>query len=292
MPDTAISIRRPGRAPYVLSLLLLIAAGCATIASLARPDLIHGPAVSVGSLRGTALVVLVVAMPLLALSMAAVRRGSTLALLGWLGSVGYIGYQSVLFLFGSPFNGLFPAYLGMLSFAGWTLVTMAPVLPVAEIAGRFGPRTPVRAVAGYLTVMTLLFYALWLRAIVPALFASESPAFLEGTGMITGPGQIMDLAFLLPLCLLTSAWVWQRRAAGIVLAGIVQVGLVIETISIGVDQWFGALADPSSPVVSAAMAPAFGVVTLVALLVLGAFLRGTRRDTGNRDMASLAVTGA
>jgi hypothetical protein len=290
MASTPTQPKPVSRAPYALSVLLVIAAAIAAIASLVRPDLVHGPAVSVGSLRGTALVVLVVALPVLLASMAAVRRGSSLAFFGWLGALAFIAYQSVLFLFGSPFNGLFPAYVGMLSFAGWALIALAPQVPVGDIAARFGPRTPVRLVAGYLAIMTGLFYLLWLRAIVPALFASEEPAFLVGTGMTTGPGQIMDLAFLLPLCLLTAAWVWQRRAIGFVLAGALQVMLVIETISIGVDQWVGGMADPASPVVSAAMTPVFAGITVVALLVLGAFLRGTRQQVAARSAAA-AVPG-
>jgi hypothetical protein len=146
-------------------------------------------------------------------------------------------------------------------------------------------------VAGYLSVMAGLFYLLWLRAIVPALFASEEPAFLVGTGMTTGPGQVMDLAFLLPLCYLTAAWVWQRRVMGFALAGAVQVALVIETVSIGVDQWVGAMADPASPVVSAAMTPVFAGITVVALLVLGAFLRGARQQAHAREAATVAVPG-
>ena len=273
--ETTIS-RLIGRAPFVLSILLAIVAFAADVISLARPDLLHGPAVSVGSLRGTALVMVVVAVPLLLASMAAARSGSLLALLGWLGALAFIAYQSVLFLFGSPFNGLFPLYLGMLAFSGWALIALAPRVPVAVIAARFGPSTPVRLAAGYLAVMACLFYLLWLRAIVPALFESEVPAFLAGTGLTTGPGQIMDLAFLLPLCLLTAAWAWKRRAAGLVLAGSLLVMLAIETASIGVDQWFGSAADPASTVASAAMVPVFAFVTVVGNAVLILFLRGAR----------------
>lgn len=199
MRQTVAPTDRLGRAPFVLSGLLAIDAIVATLASLARPDLIHGPAASIGSLRGTALVVLVVGVPLLAASMALVRRGSLLALLGWLGVLAYISYQGVLFLFGSPFNGLFFGYLGILSFGVWALIALVPRLPVGDIAARFGPRTPTRLVAGYLVVVAGLFYVLWLRAIVPALFDSTSPGFLEGTGMTTGPGQILDLGFALPV---------------------------------------------------------------------------------------------
>ena len=277
---------RLGRAPFALSSLLAVAALGAAATSFARPDLLHGPAVSVGSLRGTAIVILVVALPLLLASMTAARAGSTLALFGWIGAVGFIGYQSVLFLFGTPFNGLFPLYLGMLAFAGWTLIVMAPRLPVAALGGRFGPRTPVRLAAGYLTVMAGLFYLLWFRAIVPALFASEAPAFLEGTGMTTGPGQIMDLAFLLPLCLLTAAWTWARRPAGMVLSGVLLVALAIEAVSIGVDQWFGSSADPASTIASADMVPVFAVVTVIGVAVLALFMRGTRADQSREVVPS------
>jgi hypothetical protein len=282
--------RRLGRAPFVLSILLAIVALAACVTSLARPDLIHGPAVSVGSLRGTALVLVVVAVPLLLASMAAARSGSLLALFGWLGALGFVAYQAVLFLFGSPFNGLFPLYVGMLSFSGWAVIALAPRVPALAIAARFGPNTPVRLVAGYLGVMAGLFYLLWLRAIVPALFASEAPAFLVGTGMTTGPGQIMDLAFLLPLCLLAATWVWQRRAVGLVLAGSLLVMLAIETVSIGVDQWFGSAADPASPVASATLAPAFAIVTVVGTTVLFLFLRGAR-EVRRAGVAGAGVPG-
>ena len=285
---TSTNVPRLGRAPFVLSSLLAVAALGAAATSFARPDLLHGPAVSVGSLRGTALVVLVVALPLLLASMAAARSGALLAMYGWIGAAGFIAYQSVLFLFGTPFNGLFPLYLAMLSFAGWTLIALGARLPVAALAARFGAGTPVRLAAGYLAVMAGLFYLLWFRAIVPALFASEAPAFLEGTGMTTGPGQIMDLAFLLPLCLLTASWTWVRRPAGMVLAGVLLVALAIEAASIGVDQWFGSSADPASTIASADMVPVFAVVTVIGVAVLALFMRGTRADV-SREVVPSAV---
>jgi hypothetical protein len=276
-------VRRPfGSAPQLLSVLLVVDAIVATVAALARPDLIHGPAVSVGSLRGTALVVLVVALPVLVASMLAVGRGSLLALVGWLGALGYVAYQGVLFLFGSPFNGLFFFCLGLLSFGIWALIALVPRLPVAEFAAMFGPRTPVRAIAAYLVILTGAFYVLWLKAIVPALFDSESPAFLEGTGMITGPGQIIDLGFALPLTLLAAVTIWQRRPCGYLLGGTMLVMLGIESISIGVDQWFGSVADPSSPVVSATLVPVFVVIAAIDFSLLGLFVRSVQARAASR----------
>ena len=280
--------RTLGSAPFVFSWLLAIAGAAASIASLAMPELIHGPAASVGSLRGTALVVLVIAVPVLIASMGFARRGSVVALMAWTGAVAYIGYQGVLFLFGSPFNGLFFLYLGMLSFSIWSLIALLPRIPVGGVAARFGSGTPVRAIAIYLAVLNGAFVVLWLKGIVPALFDSTAPAFLAGTGMTTGPGQILDLGFALPLGIATAVWLWQRRAWGFFLAGLYLVMTTIESLSIGADQWLGSAADPGSPAVSAAMAPLFVVIAFVGLVALGAYLRGAVVGPGRRTAAVAA----
>ena len=119
----------------------------------------------------------------------------------------------------------------------------------------------------------MLFLLLWLGATIPAVLSGGPPAFLDGTGMTTGPVQILDFAFTLPLMILAAVSLLRRRPWGYVLTGAMLVMLAIETASIGVDQWFGHAADPSSPASSAALTPVFAVLTVVGLGILGLFLR-------------------
>jgi hypothetical protein len=270
-----------GRAPYVLSGLLIVDAGLASLAVLARPDLLYAPAVMVGSLQGTMLVVGLIGLPVIALGLWAARRGSLPGLVAWLGGLFFVGYQGVLLLFGTPFDSLFLLYLGILSLSGWAVIAMVVRAPVEGMAARFGPGTHVRAMAGYLVVLAGLFYLLWGRAILPALLDSREPAFLEGTGMATGPGQIIDLAFLLPLTMLAAVRLWQRRSWGFFLGGALLVMMAMESLSIAADQWLGSAADPVSSVASAALAPVFLVVGIGFLAMLGLYLRGlTTRTSG------------
>lgn len=67
-----------GITPWALSWLLVAATAVATVTALALPDELHGPAVMVGSMRGTALVVLVLGLPILAASLLAAPRGGLL----------------------------------------------------------------------------------------------------------------------------------------------------------------------------------------------------------------------
>jgi hypothetical protein len=217
-----------------------------------------------------------VTVPVLVASMVLSQRYA-LAVLGWIAALASIGYQAVLFLFATPFNSFFFLYVALASLAIWSLVALLPRVDVTQIAAAFGPRTPARVVSAYLVVNAVLFGALWLGATVPAVLSAETPAFLEGTGMLTGPVQVLDLGFTLPLMLLAATLLWQRRPWGFALAGALLVMLAIETLSIAVDQWLGYVADPSSPAASAQIVPVMGVLTVIGLVALGAFARGTLR---------------
>jgi hypothetical protein len=266
-----------GAPASVLSASLIVVTIAATVASLAYREALRGPEAMIGSLQGTALVLLLVTIPLLAVSIVMVGRGRTAWLIGWLGALGSIVYQAVLFLFATPFNGFFFLYVAMLSLSFWSLVALAPRIDVVALARAAGAHAPIRLVAGYVLINGAMFLALWLQATVPAALSAESPAFLEGTGMTTGPVQVLDLAFTLPLMGAAVVQLLRRRPWGYVLTGSLLVTLAIESVSIGVDQWLGHAADPASPAVSDALTPVFAVLTILGLGVLALFLRPAPR---------------
>jgi hypothetical protein len=120
-------------------------------------------------------------------------------------------------------------------------------------------------------IVVLLNTAAWLRGIVPRLFDSANPAFLEGTGLTTLPTYVQDLAVWLPLMAVAGGWLWRGLAWGYLVVTSLLVMWVVEGLSVAADQYFGAMADPASTVVSAAMTPAFlgvAVVTVVPTILL------------------------
>jgi hypothetical protein len=276
-----------GPIPYALTIALAVDTLAAVLTALLFRESLRGPEVTIGSMQGTALVLLVVTLPVLVASMVLVASGMTVALIGWLGALGSIMYQGVLFLVGTPFNAFFFLYVAMFSLAFWSTVALVARIPIDRVAGKIGAHAPVRVVAAYVLVNAALFLALWLQALVPAVLdAEDPPAFLVGTGMTTAPVQIIDLGFTLPLMVLAAVLLLERRPWGYVLTGTLLVMLAIETASIGVDQWFGHAADPASSVASDALTPVFAVMTVLGLAVLALFLRpgpGAPADRSDPD---------
>ncbi len=279
-------------APYGLSVALGAIALAASSTSLFIPGVLGGPLVSQGNLRGTALVMLVLAVPVLFTSMYFAAKGSARALVFWLGAVAYIIYQAVLFLFGTPFNSLFLLYVGMLSLGFWSVVVLMWQIDLAAFGARFDRNLPARGIAIYALVLAVLNALVWLRTIVPAILSDSPSAFLVGSGMITNPVFVQDLALWLPLLAVASWWLWKRRPLGELIVGAMLVMLVLESIGIATDQWFGAAADPTTPFASMAAVPLFMGLAIVGAVPLFYFLRhlDARRGTVPRSKDGLIIS--
>jgi hypothetical protein len=248
----------------------LAAVGTATGIGTLWPGTLNGPAAMNGSAKGTALVVLVVAVPLLLASWWRAATGSLRARAVWLGAVAYLLYNAVMFCFATPFNRMFLVYVAMLGLAVATLAAGLALTPYARVDER---DVPARGVAAYLWTIVALNTALWLSTVVPALYEDPPPEFLDGSGLITFPTFVQDLAFWLPAMAVVGYGLWQRRPWGVFLAPAGLVFWFVEAVGVAVDQWWGSRADPDSTVVSASVVPGFVVLALVTLVPLWFSLR-------------------
>jgi hypothetical protein len=258
---------------YGLSAGLAVVAVVAAALTFWVPGILAGPAAMNGSARGTALVMLMLGVPALVTAMVHTARGSLRALVVWAGALGYFVYNAGMFVFATPYNRLFLGYVAMLSLSVWALVSL---LCRARPSSMVTERLPSRSIAGYMWVTVALNAFLWLSIIVPSLFAERPAEVTDGTGLATNPVFVQDLAIFLPAAAVAGLWLWQSRPWGVLLSGAVLTYWVIESVTVGVDQWFGASADPSSEVVSMSAVPVFALLTVVSLVPLWLLLRSIR----------------
>ena len=271
--DAASANGRVWSVAYGLSTALVVVAAAAAALTFFVPEVLRGPTVMNGSARGTALVVLVVAVPLVILSMVWAARGSVRASVTWLGGLAYLLYNAVMFLFATPFNRLFLLYVAMLSLSVWSVVAVVRQLDPHELREQFSPSLPARAIAGYVWVIATLNALAWLVQVLPAVGTNHPAPFLDGTGLPTNPVYVQDLAFWIPLMAVSATLLWRRQPWGYLLVGAVLTMGVIESIGVAVDQWFGYRADPGSSVASAGIVPAFVALAGVGLIPLFVYFR-------------------
>ena len=266
-------MQRPGRGPYILSAALVAVAAAAAGLTVAYPSLLTGVSGANGNLRGTAVVVLAIGVPVLTASIVRSARGSARAFVVWLGTLGYLLYQAVLLCFATPLNNLFLFYVTYLSLSVWSIVVLLRQTDLAAFGLRLSPRVPIRYIAGYALVVMVLNTAAWMAGILPAVLSSNPRAVLTDTGLLTNPVYIQDLAIWLPLLATAAVAAWRHQVWGQLITAAMLTLFVLESLSISVDQWFGSHADPTSSSSSMAMVPAFAAIASTTAVPLGLFLR-------------------
>jgi hypothetical protein len=258
-----------------LSAALAATAAVTSAASFTFWEVFHRDVpMTIGNMRGTVLTMLVLAVPLLVGSMSAARAGSMRARFVWLAVLAYIAYNAVMLLFGARFNSFFLLFAALLALSFWSLVSLFRTFDADADAVRASTAAvPVRSVAVYLWVCAGFFALAWLREVVPATLANATPAGISEAGMTQNPVWVLDFAFTFPLMTVGGIWLWHRRSWGFVVGGMMTLMLTLETISIGVDQWFGHLHAPSA---SLAALPMMALATVVGALFSVLFLRAVR----------------
>jgi hypothetical protein len=268
-----------------VGIALAVASLAAAVPTYTVDGVLGGTAVMNGSARGTALVVAVLAVPVLVVGMVLTRRGALLGAPVWLGATGYLAYNAVMFGFATPFNALFLAYVAMLGLSVAGLVTLLRAVDHAELE-RHVVTGRMRWVAGYVWLVVALNSVAWLGRVVPEL-GDERPAFLVGTGLTTNPVFVQDLAFWLPVAALVGWWVWRGDRLGGLFAGGLLVFWLLEAVGVAVDQFYGHAADPASDVATAAGGWLFvgqaAVVSLVAVAYFRASTRASRSRSASGD---------
>jgi hypothetical protein len=271
-----ISLARPA---VGLITAAAIANALAAGATFFLPDLLTGPAVTNAQARGTSLIMLAIGLPVLVVGTWLASRGSWRGLLFAIGALAYFAYNDFLLLFSTPFNPLFLVYIAAMSLTAFALATTIATTDHETIA-EHAHRVPARGIAIYAWVLAFLNALVWLRTIVPAMFAADPTSFLADSGVATNPVFVEDLTFWLPGAALIGGLLWMRRPLGFTLAGGWLVYGLIEAIGVATDQWFGSVADPGTNQASMDGVLLFVVVGLIALGALFVFFRPERGAPG------------
>ncbi len=147
-----------------------------------------------------------------------VSKNSLRAYLIWLGAYIYIIYAFAIYAFAVHFNFLFLIYTIILGVSFYTLVGGLRAVDTKNLSASFLTNTKSKIVSALLMIIGISFGLLWLSEIVPSLLSNEIPPSLVETGLGVNPVHVLDLAFVLPGMIITSALLWKRNMMGFLLA--------------------------------------------------------------------------
>lgn len=224
--------------PGFLTAYLLTAATAATMATasavgvFATDWLYRDNALITATFRGQDMVTLVVAVPLLLVSLVLEMRGSPRGRVLWLGMLFYSMYSYLFYAVAAAFNQFFLLYVATFGLPLYALLFSVPRVDVTRLGSAMGGRVARVVAITYTSVVAAGLGLLWVGISLSYLVTKDVPQPIVDSGHPTGVVFAVDLVFIVPPMLLAAIWLARRQALGWLLAGVMSVGGSVYTLTL------------------------------------------------------------
>lgn len=165
---------------------------------------------------GQDIVTLLLAIPLLLVSLYLARKGHMMGRLLLAGTLGYFLYTYTSYTFYSQYHSLFllDVALMSMSFFAFTLSMMS--FDMAALPACFSDKLPVKTIGGLLIFIASALGLLWLKMIITPLIYHTVPMELEHYTTLTI--QAMDLGLVIPVSILSGILLIKQNPFGYLLS--------------------------------------------------------------------------
>ncbi|MBV1729929.1 MAG: hypothetical protein KUA33_06805, partial [Methanobacterium sp.] len=166
---------------YVNSLTIAFLSLLATLSGLFWKGIYAQDTLSYSSqMMGQDLITLIVAIPLLLISLYFLSKNSLRGRLIWMGTLFYFLYTYLSLTFLASFNALFLVYVALMSLSIFTFLGELLNMDISHIKENFTPGSIYKVTALFFLVVALFLAVMWLKMIIDSLLSGVPPIALEG----------------------------------------------------------------------------------------------------------------
>ena len=222
---------------------------------------------------GQDIVNLFIVVPLLILTLTGIHRENKRSYFIFTGILFYVVYSFFIYTLGIHFNALFLLYCLTLGTSLYLFILMIIELSRMEVQNGFSHQASVKPVAVFFIILAALFYALWLKDVVPAILKNTLPESVRDYQILVNPVHVLDMSIVLPGLIITSLLLFKKHKYGFVFAPVFLVFItVLAAALIGMAvmmKWKGINEDISVGII-------FVLISIFSLIFLIKFFRALR----------------
>lgn len=178
---------------------------------------------------GNDIVTLVIAVPVLLVSLILSSKGSEKAGFIWLGSLWYMIYNYLFYSFGASFNSFFLLHIFIFILSAYAFILGLASLDLQKIEKeiRIIRRIPFKRISVYLLFFGLFIGGMWIVISVGFIFSGIVPEGIVQTGHSAAIVFAIDLAFLVSPLLVGGYLLWHRNIWGYIISCFMMIKCIL-----------------------------------------------------------------
>lgn len=216
--------------------------------------------------RAQDLVTLVLAVPLLIISLALANKNSFRGKVILTGTIGYFLYTFISYVFLWNYNALFLIYVLLMAASLYAFILALLSFDIKNVPAHFSSKLPTAVLGGYQLFIALMLSLLWLGKIVPTIGDGSVPGGLEHYTTLVIQG--MDLGLVVPAAALSGIMIIKRKPIGYLLTSVIVLKAITMLTSLSAMIINQALNGVTMPLMEVILFPALNVLTIIILIIL------------------------
>lgn len=207
----------------LLSVLIALMASVSSSGGLFIDGLYRDNALVVSAWRGNDLVTLFIVVPMFLISLFHSLQGSKRGRLFWMGSLWYMVYNYIFYLFGATFNVFFILYAALVVFSIFTLVFALIQTDAEEFSRSFSEKLPYKFISTFMLFFAILLGGMWIALSLSFVFTGQVHESVTQTDHPTAIVFAVDLTLLIPSLAFSAVLLWQKKTWGPILSSVVLI---------------------------------------------------------------------
>lgn len=206
-----------------ISVLIACMAGIASWAGLYIDGVYRDNALVISAWKGNDIITLFAVIPMFLISMLYTLKGSNKGRLFWMGSLWYMVYNYVFYLFGAAFNPFFLLYAALVVCSVYTLVFALFQTDVEKFRRSFREKLPYKFLSLFMLFFGMLLGGMWIALSLSSIFTGQVHVSITQTDHPTAIVFAIDLTLLVPSLIFSAALLWQKKSWGPIVSSVVLI---------------------------------------------------------------------
>lgn len=220
------------RSSIISTIAILVLSTVSSFLGLFREGHYNDPPALLPRLQAQDAVILVVAVPVLALGLRQAMRGSLRGRLIWLGALAFMTYIWASIAGQTAFNQFYLGYVVLFALSLFTLVSGLMRTDAESVRRHLEGQLRKPLYGGWLAFVAVGLSGLWLSDIIPAMLAGTTPLAVAQFGPQAAHTYVLDLGVVVPSLAIAAHWLWKGKRWGYVCVGVLLVMAAILAPSI------------------------------------------------------------
>lgn len=218
-------MKKRQKTAIILTFIIIFLASIASLGGILNEELYQDNDFINRVWVGNDIITLLLAIPVMLISVILTINNSLKAKFIWIGSIWYMVYNYIFYMYGASFNKFFLLHVFLFIISVYAFILGLLSLDIEKLKLKLQKNTqiPFKRISAYMIFFGLFIGGMWIAMSLRYVFTNNVPEGITQTGHSTGVVFATDLSFVVSTLIVGAVLLWKKNVWGYIISSMLMV---------------------------------------------------------------------